>query len=212
MIYVTGGIKGGSGKSTIATNITIMFAKQNSDILLIDADDQATSMDFTNFRNETLNDPGYTGIKLSDKAVRDQTLKLKSKYEHIIIDTGGRDTTSQRAAISIADVFLIPFVPRSFDIWTLDKIAEIVEEMKTVNPNIQCMSFINKADPRGSDNRDVEEFLEQNKIIKFINTPIGNRKAFSNAASQGLGVIETKPADIKAINEMQTLFDEISMN
>ena len=211
MIYTIGGIKGGSGKSTIATNLSIMLSKHNKDVLLIDADDQATSMDFTNFRSETLKDTKYTAIKLCDKAVRDQTLKLKNKYDYIIIDTGGRDTTSQRAAISISDVFLVPFVPRSFDIWTLDKVACIINEMKTVNPNIKCFSFLNKADSRGTDNIEVEEFLKKNEVIKFINAPIGNRKAFSNAASQGLGVIEAKPTDAKAVGEIEALFNKLKV-
>ncbi|WP_460972958.1 hypothetical protein [Spirosoma migulaei] len=37
---------------------------------------------------------------------------MRSKYDHIVIDTGGRDTTSQRAALSVADVAMIPFAPR----------------------------------------------------------------------------------------------------
>ena len=40
MIIVTGGIKGGSGKTTIATHLAVMRAQNNSDTLLIDADDQ----------------------------------------------------------------------------------------------------------------------------------------------------------------------------
>jgi len=62
-----------------------LLAKQNKDILLIDADDQATSRNFMNFRSEMLKNIEYTVIKLSDKAIRDQTLKLKNKYDHIII-------------------------------------------------------------------------------------------------------------------------------
>ena len=100
MIYVIGGIKGGSGKSTIAINLTIELAKQRHDILLIDADDQATASYFTAFRNKTKQgEVRHTSIHLANKAVRNQTLRLKEKYDHIIIDTGGRDTVSQRAAI-----------------------------------------------------------------------------------------------------------------
>ena len=47
MIIVTGGIKGGSGKTTIATHLAVMRAQNNSDTLLIDADDQETSFDFS---------------------------------------------------------------------------------------------------------------------------------------------------------------------
>jgi chromosome partitioning protein len=51
MIIVVGRIKGGSGKSTIATNLTILLAK-NDDVLLIDANDQETATDFTILRSK----------------------------------------------------------------------------------------------------------------------------------------------------------------
>ncbi|UWW97574.1 MAG: AAA family ATPase (plasmid) [Candidatus Cardinium sp.] len=66
MIYVIGGIKGGSGKSTISTNLAVLMAKKFKDILLIDADDQQTASDFTVFRSETMKDNlYYTSIQLS---------------------------------------------------------------------------------------------------------------------------------------------------
>ncbi len=207
MIYVVGGIKGGSGKSTIATNLAIFMAKNFKDILLVDADDQRTASDFTLFRNELLNGKmDYTSIQLSGKVVRDQTLRLKSKYDHVIIDTGGRDTTSQRAAISIADVYLTPFFPRSFDIRTLEKVSSLIEEMSVVNPGLKSFSFINKADPIGKDNKEVAVFLSENKIIQYIDCCIGNRKSFSNASSQGLSITEIRPKDLKAIQEFTEMF------
>src|SRR5438874_2848584 len=107
MILISGGTKGGSGKTTIATNLAIMRATQGQDVLLIDADDQETASDFTILRNERPGGvAGYTSIKLTGAAVRTQTLRLSDKYNDIIIDTGGRDTSSQRAALSVADVLL----------------------------------------------------------------------------------------------------------
>lgn len=95
MIIIAGGIKGGSGKTTVATNLAVIRARQGRDVLLIDADDQETATDFTNLRNERREgSAGYTSIKLTGAAVRTETLRLKPKYQDIIIDTGGRDTTS----------------------------------------------------------------------------------------------------------------------
>ena len=99
MIIVIGGIKGGSGKTTVATNLAVIRSGVGNDVLLIDADDQETSSDFTTLRNEVLEEgAGYTNIKLTGASVRTETLRLKDKYQDIIIDTGGRDTASQRAA------------------------------------------------------------------------------------------------------------------
>ena len=52
MIVVVGGIKGGSGKTTVATNLAVIRAAEDHDVILIDADDQETASDFTVLRNE----------------------------------------------------------------------------------------------------------------------------------------------------------------
>src|SRR5215213_6591127 len=52
MIVVVGGIKGGSGKTTVATNLAVIRAAEGRDMILIDADDQETASDFTILRNE----------------------------------------------------------------------------------------------------------------------------------------------------------------
>ena len=207
MIVVVGGIKGGSGKTTIATNLAVMRALDGSDVLLIDADDQETASDFTIFRNERAEVVAtYTSIKLTGQAVRTETLRLVDKYTEIIIDTGGRDTTSQRAALTVADVLLVPFVPRSFDVWTLEKVGDLVGEMRTANSGLRVYVFINRADPSGRDNDEAAEALRDTDGLNFISTPIGARKAFGNAAAQGLAVGELRPQDTKAVQEITMLY------
>src|SRR5262249_35527904 len=186
MIIVVGGIKGGSGKTTIATNLAVIRSAENRDLLLIDADDQETATDFTMLRNERMDGgAGYTSIKLAGPAVRTQTIRLADKYEDIIIDTGGRDTTSQRAALAVADLLLVPFVPRSFDIWTLEKVGALVTEMQPANPKLRAYAFLNRADARGQDNEEAVGFLRESAALNFVDSPLGSRKAFSNAAAQG---------------------------
>lgn len=207
MIYTIGGIKGGSGKTTIATNLAVMLFKQGRDVLLVDADDQETSTDFTYWRNETLPEgAGYTAIQLADNAVRTEILKLKDKYDDIVIDTGGRDTTSQRAAIAVSDVYIVPFIPRSFDMWTLEKVTRLIEEMLPANPSLIAVAILNRLDPRGADNDDAKEFLKDSPTLSVLNATLGQRKIYANAASKGLGVIEYKPSDEKAIQEIENMF------
>ena len=206
MIIVVGGIKGGSGKTTVATNLAVMRSKVR-DLLLVDADDQETASDFTILRNEQQKAGAeYTSIRLSGSAVRTETQRLVGKYEEILIDTGGRDTASQRAALSVADVLLVPFVPRSFDVWTLEKVSELVGEMRTANPELRAYAFINRADPAGRDNEEAAEIIRDTAELEFIHCPLGSRKVFSNAAAKGLAVVEYKPQDSKAVSEIKTLY------
>jgi len=207
MIIAVGGIKGGSGKTTVATHLAIIRAGEGRDVLLIDADDQETASDFTVFRNERGGaGPSYTSIKLTGAAVRTQTLRLMDKYPDIVIDTGGRDTSSQRAALSVADVLLVPFVPRSFDIWTLEKVGALIQEMRPANPKLRAFTFLNRADPRGQDNDDAAQALKETEGLEYANIALGSRKAFSNAAGQGLAVTELRPGDPKAIKEVMMLY------
>ena len=211
MIFTIGGIKGGSGKSTIATNLTIWLSKQGYDVLLIDADEQETATKFTKWRERvTKGNSGYTATILTGDAVRQQVLKFKPKFDHIVIDTGGRDTTSQRAALFVSDIYLVPFNPRSFDLWTIADVENLVKEVRALKPDeLHAFSILNRADPKGSDNKDSAELLNESTVIEHVGPAIVSRKSFANTASSGLGVIEGNPSDEKAVTEINLLFSRI---
>ena len=211
MIICLAGTKGGSGRSTTATNFACIAAGQGMKVLMVDADDQETSADFTAARKQDHPDaPSFTCIKLTGRAVRTEVLDLAPQYDHVIIDTGGRDTTSQRAALSVSDVLLIPFAPRSFDIWTVNKVADLVEEMRSVNPKLKALAFLNRTDPQGqgTENEETAELLRGVPGLIFIDTPIRFRKAYAHAASQGLAVTELtgQYRNAKAADEIMKLF------
>jgi chromosome partitioning protein len=136
---------------------------------------------------------------------------MANSYDDILVDTGGRDTTSQRSALSIADVFLAPFQPRSLDVWTLGKVVALLNEVYVVNPKLKAYAVINRADPQGIDNEDSAEIIRDTDGITYLPVTLGQRKAFANAASEGLSVIELKNQDKKASAEINllcaTIFD-----
>lgn len=212
MIFTVGGIKGGTGKTTISTNLAVWLSRHGADVLLVDADEQESASDFTAWREETKSDDiGYTLVQLHGATLRRQIEQMRSKYDHIVIDTGGRDTASQRAALFVSDIYLLPFAPRSYEIWTLSKVQALLSEIQSGRPtSLQIYSFLNKADTRGADNSEATEVLRENEELNFVDFPIINRKAFATAASKGLSVFEMVPADEKAISEVEALFSHIT--
>jgi chromosome partitioning protein len=211
MIAVVGGTKGGTGKSTVATNLAVMRSAAGRDVLLVDADVQETSTLFTNMRNQTCREgAGYTCVALTGRAVMTEVRRLTPKYQDIIIDTGGNDSVGQRAALAICDLFLVPFAPRSFDVWTLDKVVALIEEARALNPDLRAYAFLNRADAVGPDNDAAEDILKSESALQFIATPLGSRKSYARAATSGLAVTELRPKDQKAIEEMNALLGYIT--
>ncbi len=209
MIVVVGGIKGGTGKTTIATNLAVMRSATGNRVLLVDADEQRSTSIWANQRDVLEIPTNWSTITLVGKALRSQLDRMKEDYDDIIIDVGGRETTSLRAAISIADICIIPFKPRSLDIWTLSDVKALIAEMRPANPNLRVFAMINQADSKGSDNEGTISILKECEEIKCIDHTIGCRKSFANAASDGLGVVEMKIIDKKAVQEIQDIYNFI---
>jgi chromosome partitioning protein len=60
-----------------------------------------------------------------------------------------------------------------------------------------------------SDNREAAAAVAEVPQFVYLNTPIKRRKAFANAAGQGLSVLEIKPGDNKAQSELNALIKRL---
>lgn len=205
MILAIGNTKGGVGKTTLAVNLAIMRVVAGRDVLLVDGDEQGTATSFTELRAEQMGGAGYTAVSLQGAAVRTNVRQLETKYDDIIIDVGGRDTGSLRAALTIAHTLLVPVQPRSFDIWAIEKVVELVREAREVNDRLKATVVLNAADAQGSDNEDAAAALQDIENVAYLPCPVVRRKAFPNAAAAGRSVIEHQPKDAKAIEEITAL-------
>lgn len=211
MIYSIGNIKGGVGKSTVAANLAVALLLSERDVLVIDADEQQTLLTFTELRAEQTELPQYTAAALTGAAVRTQVRKLRDRFDDIVIDVGGRDSGSLRAALTVSDLLLIPTLPRSFDLWALDPLGELISEASEVNESLRAVSFLNMADPVGDDNRDAVAYLSEFTHANVIDAHLVRRKAYPNASAAGLSVLEYKPRDDKAIDEFSRLLNAIGV-
>jgi chromosome partitioning protein len=209
MILAVGNTKGGVGKTMLSVNIAAALAQHSRDVLLIDGDEQASAATFAQIRAEQPIKNGFTTIQLQGAAIRQQMRPLAGKYGEIVIDVGGRDTGSLRATLTVADVILIPFQPRSVDLWVGGQIAALVAEARHVNEKLQAFAVLNVADPQGSDNADAAAALSAIDGIEALPFVIVRRKAFPNAFSSGLSVLEQERKDPKAVDEILSVVDAL---
>jgi chromosome partitioning protein len=138
--------------------------------------------------------------------LRAQVQRQAGKYDDVVIGAGGKDSTALRAALSLSDILIVPFLPRSVDVWALADIATLVAEANAVREGLRAYAVLNAADPGvSSDNADAAAALADFPQLKLLNTPIRRRKAFANAVGMGLSVDELTPRDAKACEELAAL-------
>jgi len=208
MIITIGNTKGGVGKTTLAVNLAIARAMSGRDVWLIDGDRQGTAQTAISIRAEAGHQPGISCATYPDgPTLRAQVQQQAGKFDDIIIAAGGRDSTALRAALVLSDVLLIPFQPRSYDVWALNDIAALVDEARSVRDGLRAVAVLNCADSgeASTDNADAAAAVADVPQFEYLATPIRRRKAFANAAGAGLSVLELKPADKKAIDELNAL-------
>ena len=212
MIVTVGNTKGGVGKTTLAVNIAIARALAGRDVWLIDGDRQGTAQAAIAIRADAGHAPGIACATYPDgPTLRSQVQQQRAKFDDIIIDAGGRDSTALRAALILSDVLLVPFQPRSYDVWALDDIAKLIDEARAVRDGLRAYAVLNCADPgeAASDNADAAAAVAGLPQFEFLQTPIRRRKSFANAAGKGLSVLEAKPIDRKACDEISALVNAL---
>lgn len=208
MIITIGNTKGGVGKTTLAINIAIARALAGRDVWLIDGDRQGTAQTAISIRSENGIKPGIACATYPDGAtLRSQVQQQSSKFDDVIIDAGGRDSTALRASLILSDVLIVPFQPRSYDVWALDDMAKLIDEARSVRGGLSVYAVLNCADTGLSsiDNIEAAEAVADMPQFEYLATPIRRRKSFSNAAGAGMSVLEHKPKDPKAIMELDSL-------
>ena len=210
MIIAIANTKGGVGKTTLAVQIAVNRALAGRDVWLIDGDRQGTAAAAIAARSEAECVPGIACAQYPDgPQLRSQVQQQAHKWDDIVIDVGGRDSTALRASLILADVLLVPFAPRSYDVWALEDMALLVDEARSVRDGLKAYAVLNMADPgdRSTDNAEAAEAVDDVPQFTYLPTVIRRRKAFSNAGGSGLAVSELTPKDPKAIAEMAALID-----
>ena len=192
--------KGGSGKSTLAACIAVAAQEAGERVFLIDLDAQKSLSKWA----ETRDDGDMPVASMSAGKLPKALAKLaESKVSLVIIDTPGADSALTDAAISAADLCVIPARPAVFDIWSSEVTrARIKAQHK---PYVfllnQCPTFADSA-------RVQEGAAALEAMGGLITPPIVSRVDFQEAAREGMGVTEIAPHG-KAADEIRRLWSSL---
>ncbi|EPN0283632.1 AAA family ATPase [Enterobacter hormaechei] len=210
MITVVGGNKGGSGKTTTASNLAIALAHEGHDVCLLNGDLQRTAAKHHAEREASGIEPTFTFIEKFDNLT--QTLRgLDEKYDHVIVDVAGRNSREFITSGVVADQIIAPLQCSQPDLDTLTELAQQIEAMRDLNPELKvyCLQSMATTNPvlRGNERKEFLEYLEEFPTIETLQTVICFRKVYRDCMSNGTGVVETNNEAAKA--EIMQLMKEV---
>lgn len=206
------GEKGGTGKSTLATGLAAMRAAAKRDVLLVDADTQLTSNKWHGVRAENPDLPQLSCVSIFGRALPKEVNSIAPRYQDVVIDTGGRDTVEMRAALTVCELAVLPFQPSQFDLWTVDKMYEMLEQAGAINQELRVLAVITLSETNltTTDYLKAQEFIREFPGMVLATTPIRKRVAFKRAGQVGMSVIEYERNPLaKASQEFQQLYRDI---
>lgn len=215
MIVVIGGTKGGTGKSTLVTNLVAIDIGNGHDSILVDADRQSSASAWASVRDENQALPRVPCVqKFGGLSLTNELKALAKKYKNVFVDAGGYDSEELRASILAADRLYVPIRPAQFDVWTLPKIIGIAKQSQMYNPTLRFFFVVNGAHTNPVV-KEVDEVLSlANDIadMEFCKAVIHSRRAFAKAPVGGMAVTETpkNDRDAKACDEILSFYFEVT--
>lgn len=211
VIILIGGEKGGSGKTTIATNMAAMRAAQGRDVLLVDTDIQGSASYWAANRDEAGIIPRIPCVQKFGRNLAVEVRDLAGRYGDVIVDAGGRDSAELRAALVVAEAAFIPIQASQFDVWTLQRMDELVASARAFNPGLTARVIVNRAstNPVVSEADEVREVMGDFEHLTLAPVVLRDRISYRKAAKAGLGVVEMERSDAKSKSEIRRLFNEV---
>lgn len=192
MIVMIGGIKGGTGKSTIATNLAAYLANSGADLLLLDVDPQATAYKWAMRRQENYPDAPKVNTAQASGRVFDVVRDVAKRYEHIVIDSGGHASDAMKSAMLGVQKLYVPLRPSQADLETVGEMVSMVADVKALNTGLQAFSLVSMAptNPSIHEAQEARDALQDVPEITLSGSVIRERKIYRDAFFEGVGVVE----------------------
>jgi len=198
--------KGGTGKTTLCTNVARGLQLRGANVIIIDTDGQTSACNWREEAGENSSYPEVCSLESTDFIKK--ISEIESERDYILIDGVAQDMLKTAAAIYAADLVLTVLSPSKYDVWGAGSMMDMIEQRQLITDGVPMNRvLINKAIAGTKQLRRLEEAIsEQN--VKTLKSKIISRQVYPSTAD-GTSVFEEHNKE--AVDEIKSLIDEILM-
>ena len=201
--------KGGSGKTTIATQLARGLQLKGFSVLLVDSDMQGSARDW-----RAVDEDNPVPVIGLDRPTLDKDLKSVSDKDFVVIDGSPQATSLAISAIKAADFVLIPVQPSPYDVWATSDLVDLVRQrIEMTDGQLQAAFVVSRAIQNANISKEVTGVLSEYEL-PVLDNKIYQRVIYPKTAALGQTVFDTdssNPALIEmnaVLNEVLTFFNE----
>jgi chromosome partitioning protein len=193
--------KGGSGKTTMAVNLAVAFARAGKSVALMDTDPQGSAGRWFMTRVEHREDPGVEFSTASAWGVTYEVRKLADSHDIVMIDTPPKADSDLRPALRACDLVLVPVATSHLDLWTVETILDLADR-----EGKPAMMVMTRARPGTRLGADVTEKAGE-LAADVADEALANRVVYAETLGKGSTVFEAPKGP--AHQEVTGLMQEI---
>ncbi len=185
--------KGGSGKSTIATNLAAYYAWKGFNTALMDTDPQGSGMRWLKLRPRSLRPiAAINGFERPMGVTRSFALRTPPGTERLIVDTPAALSAQQMPeVIRDASAIVVPVLPSDIDTYAASRcIADLLLVAKVHRSERRLVIVANRA------RRYTKAFQALIRFLQSMRIPVAavlrDSQAYVRSAESGVGIHEMK--------------------
>ncbi len=176
--------KGGCGKSTLATNIAVFFARAGRSVCIADYDPQRSSLDWLAQRPVDL--PAITGVAAYEEGIRN----VSRATEILVIDAPARVHANElNELVRRAETIIVPVLPSSIDMKACGHfMAELLEIGKVARKQARVAVVANRVREFTLIYEELDQYLTKLKV-PYLGS-LREAQNYVRAYARGMGVLE----------------------